>query len=174
MTLFEEWKDIPGYEGKYQVSNMGNVKALRWHGGESEKMLKLGCDRRGYPTCFLYENGVRKQFSVHRVVAMAFVPNPGNKPQVNHLNGIKADNRAENLEWCTNHENNLHASEHDLKHTACVLQFDVAGNLVKEWPSMAKAARAVGVARESIFGCCNGVAKTIKGYVWKYKKDVIL
>lgn len=165
----EVWKDVVGYEGKYQVSNQGNVKSLFWHRKKEERLLKLDRDRRGYVTCFLYEDGIRKQFSVHRVVAMAFIPNLDNKSQVNHINGNKADNRVENLEWCTNRENQDHASEKDLKHTVKVLQFDRNGNLVKEWSSMAKAAKSVGVSRESIFACCNGRAKTSKNYIWKYK-----
>lgn len=165
----EIWKDIDGYEGKYQVSSLGRIKSASWHNGATERLLKLRLDRRGYPTCFLYKDGQRKQLSVHRVVANTFIPNPHNKPQVNHINGEKSDNRVKNLEWCTNRENQDHASDSDLKHTVKVLQLDMNGNLVKEWSSMAKAANALRVTRASIFSCCTGKAKSCKNYIWKYK-----
>jgi hypothetical protein len=173
MTLLETWKDIEGYEGLYQVSDLGNVKSLTFHRAKKEQVLKLSTDRRGYPQCFLYADGRRRCLSVHRLVAAAFVPNEDSKPQVNHINGIKTDNRAVNLEWCTNTENQHHASERGLKSSVKVMQYDLHGNFVREWGSMAKAAKSVGVTRESIFACCNGQAKTIKGYIWKYK-DVAL
>lgn len=166
----EVWKDVPGYEGKYQVSNLGNVKSMSWHLKKEERLLKQCCDRRGYPMCYLFKDGRRKTFSVHRLVAVAFIPNLDCKPQVNHINGNKVDNRAENLEWCTNMENQSHAVDTNLKSSVKILQFDRNGNLVKEWPSMAKAAKAVGVTRESIFACCNGTSRSCKNYIWRYKE----
>lgn len=119
----EIWKDIEGYEGLYQISNFGKVKSLSKHCGfgkgytTKEIILKPHL-RLGYITFTLYKNGIPKTFSAHRLVANAFIPNIENKPQVNHINGIKTDNSIKNLEWVTNSENVKHAFDTGLKHTS--------------------------------------------------------
>lgn len=100
----EVWKDIPEYEGLYQVSNLGRVKSLK-----RKIFLKPRLTQRGYVTVVLYRNSVPNSFQIHRLIAFVFIPNPDNKPQVNHKNGVKTDNRVENLEWVTNYENCIHA-----------------------------------------------------------------
>lgn len=97
----EIWQSIPGFE-EFWVSNMGNVKSIN---GPLRPMMH----RKGYLTVDYTKRGKRKGMMVHRLVALAFIPNPENKPQVNHKNGFKADNRADNLEWCTGSENALHS-----------------------------------------------------------------
>ena len=100
----EIWKDIPEYEGLYQVSNLGNIKSLEKSKGWckiKEKTLKLRIDKDGYYRVILSKNSKPKMFLVHRLVAQAFIPNPNNLPEINHKNEIKTDNRVENLEWCT-------------------------------------------------------------------------
>ena len=113
----EIWKDIIGYEGLYQVSDLGNIKSLsriKFVNGKypiitKDKILKFKTDKDGYELVGLYKNGVESKKRVHRLVAVAFIPNPKNKPDVNHKNGIKKDNRASELEWCTKKENTNHA-----------------------------------------------------------------
>lgn len=99
----EIWRDIPDYEGKYQVSNMGNVRNII-----RGKNLKGRLDMYGYYRVILYKKGIRyKSFQIHRLVAMSFIENPNGKPQVDHINTIRTDNRVENLRWVTYRENNL-------------------------------------------------------------------
>lgn len=115
----EIWKDIEGYEGLYQVSTYGNIKSLarpRKNGNgkcyiQKEKLLKQTFTSTGYKKVELYKDGKRKSFKVHRLVAMAFIPNPDNKPEVNHINGNKINNNIDNLEWVTSSENSVHAYE---------------------------------------------------------------
>ena len=98
----EIWKDIEGYEGLYQISNLGRIKSS--YNGK-EKILKP-FDNHGYFRIQLYKNGVRKKETIHRLVAKAFIPNPENKPYIDHINTIRTDNRVENLRWVTHEENN--------------------------------------------------------------------
>lgn len=108
----EQWKDIEGFERLYQISNLGRIKSLHKICGQkrmSEQIKKIRTNRGGYCEVLLYKNGICTCSRVHRLVANAFIPNIENKPEVNHINGIKTDNRAENLEWVTASENSRHA-----------------------------------------------------------------
>lgn len=122
-TIQETWVDIKGYEGIYQVSDLGNVRSidrLNYNKGNNSYHKTKGVIRKkvthknGYDQVMLANNGL-KLFLVHRLVANAFIENPSNKDEVNHINGIKTDNRAVNLEWCTRKENEIHAHNTGLK-----------------------------------------------------------
>ena len=102
----EEWRDIKDYEGLYQVSNMGRVRSIR---NGKIRIFKIAEKYLSYYAVHFRENGINKMFKVHRLVAQAFIPNPENKPCVNHIDGNKWNNRADNLEWVDQSENNLHA-----------------------------------------------------------------
>ena len=104
LIMEEEWKDVKGFEGLYQISNYGRIKSLRFN-----KVRLMKPFIKSYYMVELCVNSVRKTFMVHRLVAEAFIPNPENKPQVNHIDGNKLNPRVDNLEWCTPSENLKHA-----------------------------------------------------------------
>jgi len=125
----EIWKPVVGYEGLYEVSNLGRVKSLPRNGTiRQERVLRENVKRSGYVNIVLRKNGKPRTFRLHRLVARAFIQNPENKPQVNHKNGDKRDNRAINLEWTTVSENLKHkfsvlgwqADRHGTKKVRCV------------------------------------------------------
>lgn len=183
--MIEIWKDIKGYEGYYQVSNLGRVKSMErkvWNRFQwiikPEKILSPRYNDKGYICYALFKNNKRKDFKGHWLVLSNFIENSNNKPQINHKNGKKDDNRLCNLEWCNNSENQLHAIKNGLrkirygKDNSCsipVLQYDMNNNLIKEWHSIADATRFYGLTH--ITDCCKGKRNTCGGYKWKYKED---
>lgn len=121
----EYWKDIKGYEGLYQVSNLGNIKSIDRSIKRSTSLMKLKSKpisqyvgNRGYPMVSLCINGKCKRYLVHRIVAIAFLPNPLNKAYVNHIDDNKQNSNLENLEWSTPTENSIHAHKHGLANVA--------------------------------------------------------
>lgn len=105
----EIFKDIEGYNGLYQISNFGNVKSFNCKMYKQGFIMKQSLNHKGYKIAYFIKNRKKKTISVHRLVALNFIDNPSNKPQVNHINGVKHDNHYSNLEWSTNSENMKHA-----------------------------------------------------------------
>lgn len=175
----ETWKDIPGYENLYQISSTGRVKSLNYRRTGEEKVLNPMLDNDGYYYVSLCKNGERKNFKVHRLVALSFIPNPDNKECVDHINGDRLDNRVENLRWCTIKENmnnpltrkNISQSLiNNSKLSKTVLQLDInTGEVINEFPSTKEAARQLEIYQGSISQCCNGKLNTAYGYYWRYK-----
>lgn len=113
--MIEEWRDVVGYEGLYLISSFGNIKSLHNNQVKDKGTFVTKC---GYIRVELSKEGVNKKYPIHRLVAIAFLPNPENKPQVNHINGIKVCNYLTNLEWVTQSENQIHAIETKLQKSA--------------------------------------------------------
>ena len=103
MYTDEIWKDVKGYEGKYKVSNKGRIKSLNYQNSKKEKLLhlRIGKKRQGYLDVMLSSKNVQKRHKIHRLVAEAFIPNPNNYPEINHIDEDVSNNNVNNLEWCT-------------------------------------------------------------------------
>lgn len=189
MVNKEIWKDIEGFEGLYQVSNLGRIKSLpkkRLNCKLPETIIMKPKNTRRYFQVTLIKDKNRKQCLVHRLVAQAFIPNPENKPQVNHIDGNGFNNKVDNLEWCTAQENSSHAWKTGLSKTTTkqlehfykikidnskrVVQMDLNGNVIKIWKSASDAARTIKGNVSRICNCCRGGQKTSSGYIWKYLK----
>ena len=174
----EIWKDVAGYEGLYQVSSEGRVKSLERKvpkgDGErtvKERILKPSDDCRGYLRVDLRDGDKQKHFKVHRLVCEAFHENPDNKPQVNHINEIKTDNRASNLEWATARENSNFGTRNERLGKAQskpVAQYAQDGELIKIWPSAREFERQTGFSHGYICNSANGKRKQAYGFIWKY------
>lgn len=170
----EIWKDIKDYEGLYQVSNLSRVKSLdRWVKGRNgslrickERILKPGTDKYGYLFVILCKNGKVKKFSVHRLVAEAFIANPHNYPCVNHKDENKQNNNVSNLEWCDVKYNTNYGTAIK-RRSKPVLQYTMDGAFVKEWESITECGRN-GFSSGCVCMCCRGELKTYKDFIWKY------
>lgn len=187
----EIWRDIKGYEGSYQISNYGKVKSLErkvfipqsyglQHRQLREKLLSILNSSIGYHKVILTKNATQKQFCIHRLIAEAFIPNPDNLPIINHKNGIKTDNRIENLEWCTQQHNIIHSWEMGFSKpywqdkggigyfgNKSVCQYDKNGNLLATFYSFKQASEITKVSRSGISLCVSGKLHHAGGYIWK-------
>lgn len=179
----EIWKDIEGFEGKYQISTYGNIRSFsKWKHGA---YLKFGKTGTGYYQVNLVKDGRNKIVSsrVHRLVASTFIPNPENLPEVNHIDGNKLNNNVDNLEWVSRSENIRHALKKGLipirlggnnSLSKVVLQKNKDGKLIKRWNSVASIHREKGYSTNSIICCCNKKQKykTAYGYIWEYENTI--
>lgn len=174
----ELWKDIKGYEGLYQISNFGKVYSkignLRYK-NPHPIMMKYDSSG-GYARVMLSKDKVFKRFLVHRLVAEAFIPNPLNKPEVNHIDGNKLNNCVDNLEWVTCKENKRHAIKNGLWQGKgkSVVQYK-NGIEIARYKSVREASLQTGISARRIYEIAEHQKHryTIKGYGWKYEKEVI-
>ena len=183
VNISEVWKDIKGYEGRYQVSNLGRVKSLDrtfinkigHKQYTKERILKPSTVHGGYLLVILFKgSGKGKAYKVHRLVCEAFHENPENKPCVNHIDENKTNNTANNLEWCTVAENNRHGTLYTRSAKAqskLVGQYTYDGVLVKVWQSTREVQRQLGFNAGAISGVARGKGKTAYGYIWKYIEE---
>lgn len=177
----EVWKDITGYEGLYQISNYGRVKSLerkvRHNYGKfrtvPEKILKPSPDGDGYLYVSLSKEGKKKNPKIHKLVALHFLSNPDNLPQVNHIDENKDNNVVTNLEWCTSLHNLQHSNVISKGNTArakAIIQKSLTGEIINEFCSISEARRKLGLkSHAGIVKCCKGEQKTSHGYKWEYK-----
>ena len=179
----EIWKDIPNYEGLYQASNLGNIKSLNYNKKGISKNLKQQFYFNKYKAVTLFKNKKKKVFLVHRLIALTFITNNENKPFVNHLDGNKLNNKAENLEWVTNSENQIHAHKMGLNFSPSknkfgednhlsksVIKYNLKNEVIKKYGGIREAERDTGIKKTCIINCCKGKQKTAGGFVWKYNK----
>lgn len=172
----EIWKDIKGYEGKYQVSNKGRVKRLKFYRYDFNKkcslpickeiILKPIVNTHNYLQVDLYNNGVRTTKAIHRLVAETFIEIQKHKCEVNHINGDTKDNRVENLEWISHYENVLHARNVLNRGTMPKKVKCIETGIV--YVSIYQAAKSVNGNAHHICECCNGKRKTTNKHHWEY------
>lgn len=189
--MIEIWRDIKDYEGLYQVSNLGRVKSLNYHRTGREEVIQPKKDKCGYFRVYLSKNGKTKTFSVHRLVASAFLENPENKPEVNHkidteegktINIVffnedgSINKKKTTIEWC-DHEYNINYGTRNERAAKArlngklskkVLQLSLTGELIREWESTKECGRN-GFDQGHVSACCRGKQKAHKGFCWRYK-----
>lgn len=190
----EIWRDVPDFEGLYEISNLGRVKSkarnirtflkYNYHNHPiKERILKIGTTK-GYASVGLCKDGKMYNKALHRLLAKAFIPNPNNYPIINHKDGNKLNNRLDNLEWCTYKHNTQEAYRLGLnniseKHIEAVrelgfksgkkvAQMDLEGNIIKTYDSGRQASLELGISQGDISLVCNGRRNYVKGYKWKY------
>lgn len=160
------WREIPGYNGRYLVSDTGEVLSRK--NGHS-RILKQRISSKGYSRVNLCKDGKMKTFRVHQLVAMCFVI-PGNGCEINHKNEVKTDNRLENLEWCTRRYNVRYGSRTErqkLMVSKPVIQISMTGLIIAQYPSESQAGREVGLNSSNIAACCSGKRMTAGGFRWR-------
>jgi len=187
----EVYRDIEGYEGLYQVSNLGNVKSLNYGRTGKEKLLKLYKGNNGYLYITLYKNKKQKLSLVHRLVALTFIPNPNNLKEINHKDENPLNNMVENLEWCDRKYNNTYGNRIKKSIQTSIennsynkgIEIRRINNSLREKPiiqytknmievcrfkSTKEAERKTGIPHSNICYCLKGKRNIAGGYIWKY------
>lgn len=180
----EIWKDVDGFEGKYKVSNLGNVLSLDFCRTGKPKLLKPKHHHTGYLIVRLCNGAQSKQVnkSIHSLVANAFIPNPDNKRCINHIDGDKTNNHVSNLEWVTHAENSQHAIKSGLRdphknnhpkgskvvNSRKVAQWSLSGRFIRQWDCISDAARFINCKPCMIINNAKGRTESCHGYKWSY------
>lgn len=176
----ETWKPVVGYEGLYEVSDLGRVKKVARTITKAdgtikkvdERILKPS-DSNGYQIVGLYRNGVSNPNWVHRLVAQAFIPNPNKLPEVNHKDEIRTNNKLDNLEWISHRDNSNYGKHNErISKSKCkpILQLDLkTGFIIAYYPSVKEAGSSTGIYYDTITKAARGIIKTAGGYKWKYQ-----
>lgn len=192
----EYWKDIQGYEGLYQVSNLGRVRSMSRlrpdkHHKVKAKILRQAFNSGGYPILTLSKNAIHKNIKVHRLVAKTFIPNSENKPCIDHINTIRTDNRVENLLWTTGKENcnnpltRKHMSDNkkgeknhmrgrlskEHPNSIPIIQLTKNGQYIRTWDCARDVSREIGIHYSNVNSVLRGKTKTAGGYKWMYKSE---
>lgn len=180
----ELWKFLVGYEGLYKISTLGHIMAMPKKRCQNAIILSQRL-KKGYLHVRLSKEGKSRDLPMHRLIAMTFIPNPENKPCINHINGIKTDNRLENLEWVTIAENNAHARNNGLSIKVYptkipnykghiekrVFQYDKSWNFIASFRSQKLAAMANGITSDTICAAIDKPLRSAGGYYWKSYAD---
>ena len=178
----EIWKDVHGFVGLYKVSNCGRIKSIyrneifgKIKRQRGERILKQSLRKRYYFVS-LSKDGKKFNGVIHRLVAASFIPNPDNLPEIDHIDGDRTNNHADNLRWVTAKENsnnynapNTYKGKKINKGGKVVIQYDLEGNFIKEWVTTMDIQRQLNYHRGNISNCCNGLVKTAYNYIWRYK-----
>lgn len=191
----EVWRDIKGYENIYQVSNLGNVKSLSYNKTGKEQLLKQFKDKYGYLQVHLCKNKIHKKYLVHRLVALAFLPNPNNFPCINHKDENPSNNKVDNIEWCTYSYNINYGTRNkrmietrriNNPDNECykriiqtrrinnslgekpIIQLTKDGVEIARYSGINEAERQTGISNSNIWSCCNGKQKSAGGFIWRY------
>ena len=181
----EIWQDVKGFEGFYQVSNLGRIKSLdriiqQHHRNQRNvehiykgKILKGNINKNGYIIVDLHKKGKIKKFLLHRLIAETFIPKVKGKNIINHKDNNPTNNQVNNLEWCTQSENIKYAYEFGNKkapHQKRIIQFDRNNNFICEWESQTQIERVLGIKQANISKVCLGKRSQAGGYLWEYIK----
>ena len=161
----EIWRDVKGHKGRYMVSNLGRVKSLNYSNTGKEGILNAEDNGKGYLRVRLWKDGKVEKCRINRLVAIAFIPNPDNLPEVNHKDEDKTNNRVENLEWCSRQYNVEYSQG------KAVIGINKVSGLIVEFPSISEASRQTGINSRNICACLKGRQKSAGGFYWHYSES---
>lgn len=186
MEEIEEWRPVKGYEGLYEVSSRGRVRNLNYKKRGVYRIKSPQVSNNGYKTVFLFKSGAGKRFTVHRLVAIAFIPNPTNLPEVDHIDTDRSNNCVDNLRWVTRRGNHLNTLTREKNSRVwltmwssgrldgCkkrIIQLSLSGDIVGEFESASAAARYIRRSKTGIIKTCLGQKSSCGGFRWMYKED---